>query len=333
MIADKDSNSQKAGIAKRALKKAVSLLPDGAPSKIYNAALKIPIARDILGKVVRSSIPEKIEANGCTIYLDQEDMAVSGALALKGFESYETDLFRQALKPGMQVLDIGAHIGYYTLLAAKAVGPSGHVYAFEPEPRNNALLRKNVAANSLKNVSIVDVAASDKAGTHDFYLEKYNKGHHSFGKNSATAEKITVRTNTVDNVLGSLSPDGMLQTHGVITYEGMVQPLEAMRSYDKPRVDVVKIDVEGAEPLAFKGMKETIARNPNMTVFAEVYPKCLQNLGTTPQAYLEMLTSFGFKLWVIDEDQERVEPIKDIAQFVASIPAGEGFRNIVAAKN
>ena len=306
MIADKDSNSQKPGIASRALKKAVSLLPDGAPSKIYNAALRIPVARDMLGKIVRSSIPEKIEANGCTIYLDREDMAVSGALALKGFESYETDLFKQALKPGMHVLDVGAHIGYYTLLAAKAVGPTGRVYAFEPEPRNNALLRKNVAANSLKNVMIIDVAASDSAGTHDFFLEKYNKGHHSMGKVSKTADKITVKTDTVDR---------------------------ALAQFGDPAIDVMKIDIEGAEPIAFRGMKETIGRSPNLAVFAEVYPKCLESLGTSPKSYLEMLMSFGFKLWAIDEEQERVEPIRDPGSFVAAIPPGEGFRNIIAAKN
>lgn len=288
-----------------ALKKLVSILPEDAPSKIYNAALKIPIARDILGKIVRSSIPEKIETNGCTIYLDQEDMAVSGALALKGFESYETDLFRQALKPGMKVLDIGAHIGYYTLLAAKAVGPAGHVFSFEPEPRNNALLRKNIAANGITNVTVFDIAASDAAGTHDFFLEKFNRGHHSFGKGSSTAAKTTVKTDTVDHALGSAIPT----------------------------IDVMKIDIEGAEPIALRGMKEIIGRSPNLAMFAEVYPRALERLGTSSKAYLEMLTAYGFKLWVIDEKYAHVEPIRDIAKFVASIPAGENFKNIIAAKN
>jgi FkbM family methyltransferase len=328
MISDKGSNSH----MQKALKKLVSILPAEAPRKLYHAALKVPVARDILGRVVRSIIPEKVEVNGMTIFLDQEDIAVSGTLALTGFESYETDLFIQALKPGMTVLDIGAHIGYYSLLAARAVGPAGHVYSFEPEPRNNALLRKNIAANGLKNVNIIDVAASDAAGTHDFYLEKFNKGHHSFGKGSSTAEKITVKTDTVDHVLGSLSPDGVLQTHGVLTYEGMVQPLATLRAYDKPRVDLVKIDIEGAEPIAFRGMQETIARSPHLAIFAEVYPKAIERLGGTAVAFLEQLTSYGFKLWAIDEQARKLEPIRDIKAFAASIPGGESFRNIIAAR-
>jgi FkbM family methyltransferase len=289
-----------------ALKKLVSILPPGAPSKIYNFALKIPIARDILGKVVRSAIPEKIEANGCTLFLDREDIAVSGSLALTGFESFETDLFKEALKPGMNVLDVGAHIGYYTLLAAKAVSPTGRVFSFEPEPRNNALLTKNVATNNLKNVMIIGVAASDAAGTHDFYLEKFNKGHHSFGKGSSTAEKITVQTDTIDTVL--------------------------KRAGD-PVIDIMKIDIEGAEPIAFRGMQQTIARSPRLTIFAEIYPAAIARLGGTALAFLEQLASYGFKLWVIDEKKQSVAQIRDLAAFAASIPKGENFRNIIAAKN
>lgn len=301
MISDAAQNSQKPGL----LKKAVSLLPDGAPSKIYNAALRVPVARDILGAIVRSAIPESIQANGCTIYLDREDIAVSGALALKGFESYETELFEQALRPGMTVLDVGAHIGYYTLIAARKVGPTGRVIAFEPEPRNNALLRKNVAANKLSNVVILDVAASDSAGSHDLFLEKYNKGHHSFGRGSASAERITVKTDTIDH---------------------------ALERFGSPAIDLMKIDIEGAEPIALRGMKETIARSPAMTIFAEAYPKCLERLGTPAAEYLRQLTTLGFKLWEINEIAQNVAPIADIARFVASIPSGEGFKNIIAEK-
>ncbi|HEX7724163.1 MAG TPA: FkbM family methyltransferase [Candidatus Paceibacterota bacterium] len=303
MIANSDSNSHNP--IHRALKKLIQVLPSGAPRKIYHTALKVPIARDVLGNIVRSTIPEKVATNGITLYLDREDIAVSGSLALAGFESYETDLFKQALKPGMKVLDVGAHIGYYSLLAAKAVGPTGRVISFEPEPRNNALLTKNVAANNFKNVMIVDVAASDTVGTHDFYLEKYNKGHHSFGKGSPTAEKITVTTDSIDNVL--------------------------KRAGD-PVIDVMKIDIEGAEPIAFRGMQDTIARSPNLTIFAEIYPSAITRLGGNALTFLEQLTSYGFKLWVINEEKQIVEPIRNLAAFTASIPGGENFKNIIAAK-
>jgi len=291
--------------ASRLAKGAIALLPAGAPSKIYNLAIKIPVARDILGAAVRSAIPEKIESDGCTIFLDRSDIAVSGALALKGFETFETELFKQALKPGMNFVDIGAHIGYYSLIASKIVGSSGKVFSLEPEPGNFSLLKKNVEANGAMNITPINAAVSDTAGKRDLFIERYNKGHHSFGQNQGSAGKITVATETLD---------GVLEKHG------------------NPRIDAIKIDIEGAEPIALRGMKATIARNPHIVIFTEVYPRCMEKLGESPKRYLEELTKLGLSLWSIDEEKEAVEKIADIDDFLSDFPRGEAFKNVIAAK-
>ncbi len=304
MIADNAGNNQKSGLGSMA-KKALSILPKSAPSKIYNAARKIPIARDILGAAVKRMVPEKITTPDGIIYLDPSDMAVSGALALGKFEPFETGVFRSLVKPGMNVVDIGAHIGYYSLIAAKQVGPAGKVFSFEPEPKNFNLLSKNARANGSKNIMTLNTALSDTSGTRELYLEKYNKGHHSFAKNPHSKEVITVKTETLD---------------------------EALKQFGSAKIDVLKIDVEGAEPVVLRGMKETIRQSPNMIIFTEVYPRSMAKMGESAEAYLSELASLGFSLSVIDEEAEAVTPIGDIREFIASFPRGESFKNILAKK-
>lgn len=313
MIADHTGNDQNGfGVSKGASllgslsKKGLSILPESAPSKIYNAARNIPIARDILGAIVRHMVPEKIESVGGTMYLDNTDMAVSGALALGKFELFETEVFSKAIGPGMNIVDIGAHIGYYTLIAAKRSGPTGKVFAFEPEPRNFSLLSKNVSANKNDTVTVINTALSDSSGTRDLFLEKYNKGHHSFATNDHATETIKVKTLTLD---------------------------EALKQFGSPKIDVLKIDIEGAEPIVLRGMKETIARSPNIIIFTEVYPRSMAKLGESALTYLVDLSSLGFSLSHMDEKTSSLVPIVDISSFVKSFPRGESFRNIYGTKN
>ncbi len=308
MIPDTALNSQKSqktSLSRRLAKGVLSLLPANAPSRIYNTAINVPIARDILGAAVRSMIPEKIEAHGCTLFLDRQDIAVSGSLALSGFESFETSVFAQALEPGMTVLDIGAHIGYYALLAATKVGPNGRVIAYEPEPSNFALLSKNISVNNLKNVTPVNAAAADKAGTREFFIEKYNKGHHSFGKTGTAARSIKVRTEI---------PDDTLKAKGI------------------QKIDVIKIDIEGAEPIALRGLANTIAENPDILIFTEFYPRSMTRLGESPDAFLKGFTAHGFRIWVIDETHKKLRPIKDVGAFMKDFPRGETFVNLLISR-
>src|SRR4030042_2427827 len=92
----------------------------------------------------------------------------------KAYEPWETSIVKRELKPGHVFVDVGAHIGYYTVLASGLVGPGGHVHAFEPAPENYAVLLKNVA--SLINVTSYRMAASLRAGQADFYLSPINSG-------------------------------------------------------------------------------------------------------------------------------------------------------------
>lgn len=92
------------------------------------------------------------------------------------WEPIETNFFKREIKENDIVLDIGANIGYYTLLFARQVGTKGKVYAFEPEPNNFSLLAKNVLINKYENVIYIDKAVSDINGSQKLFLSEYNIG-------------------------------------------------------------------------------------------------------------------------------------------------------------
>jgi len=141
--------------------------------------------------------------------------------------TYEADkqrLFAEHVKPGMVVYDIGANVGFYTLLASRLIGPTGHVYSFEPLPRNVGYLECHIALNGLGNVSVTSAAVSDYDGR-----ARFKESHPA---------------------MGGLSEDGELE---VVTVR--------LDSLDLRQPDVLKIDVEGAEAEVLRGALETLSRH------------------------------------------------------------------------
>jgi FkbM family methyltransferase len=199
--------------------------------------------------------------HGFPIELDRED---SLRLSLFGsFEPEETALVESVIKPGDVVIDIGAHIGYYTLLFSKLVGTSGHVFAFEPAPDSCDLLRRNVSTNGLNNVTIVNAAVGDNPGTGILYLGSTALDNRTASRTGGAAIPINV-----------LSLDAYF--------------------CDNEKVDFVKMDIQGAEPLALRGMEATLARSPNARILTEFWPDGLRRAGGDPEMFLSHLRSLGF---------------------------------------
>lgn len=139
------------------------------------------------------------------------------------------------------MLDIGAHIDYYALIAAKLVGKKGRVYAFEPDPFNFSLLKKNVKKNKYSNVVLVDAAVSDKQGKIKLFLSAENKGDHRVYDSSDNRKFHIVNAINLDNYFKK--------------YTG--------------RIDVIKMDIQGGEEKALEGMKGVIQKNPTVTLITE----------------------------------------------------------------
>ena len=248
----------------------------------------------------------EVRADGHSFYINATDTGLTPPLLMHGeFAPTETTLFKNIIKPGMVFVDIGANIGYFTLMAARLVGETGKVYAFEPDTEHFNLLEKNVHKNSYTNIVPVKKAASDSIGTASFYLKKDNLCAHSLIPDESST-KVTVEVTTIDEYFKNQS-----------------------------KVDVIKVDVEGVEPKVLAGMKNIISANNKMVILTEFFPSALKESGAEPSSYLLELIDMGFMLYRVTEDtQKNLIPIT--IEMIPAISKGEGIHkliNILCLKN
>jgi FkbM family methyltransferase len=197
----------------------------------------------------------------------------------RGLEPGTGDVLRRLVQPGMVVADVGANIGLLTLVLAWSTGPTGKVFAFEPEavPRSN--LEKMKHLNGLAWVEVRDQAVGETPGRLTFHVSDII-GHSSL---YALPEAEAARTVEVEVVrLDDVAPKG--------------------------RMDVVKIDVEGAELDVLAGMKGLIGKNPDLAIVAEFGPEHLKRVGQTPAQWFKAFADAGFKAYIIDEATGAAEP-------------------------
>lgn len=226
--------------------------------------------------------PDVATARGHRFHVDPNDQVVAQGLLLRGtWEPFESELFEAALEPGMVAFCLGAHIGYYALLAARRVGPRGRVYAFEPGPENFRLLVKNVEANGYRNVVAVPKAVSNVTGRATLHLNASNTGDHRIYPGAEPRVSLDVDVVRLDDWLRS----------------------------GETVADLVQMDLQGAEMLALEGMEDLLARSPKVQIFTEVWPDGLRLAGRSAEAYLSRLTALGFRMSVIDEPARRLIPL------------------------
>jgi FkbM family methyltransferase len=219
-----------------------------------------------------------VNVQGSKMYVDTQDTGVAPYLLQWGvYEKDETALFKKIVKKDMTVVDVGSNIGYYTLLAARLVGENGHVFAFEPEPKNFGLLSKNVALNSYKNVVPVQKAISGETGSAKLFLDKNNLGGHSLSEANVTKDDaVSVELTSIDDFFKNTNF----------------------------KVDIVKMDVQGSEMKALEGMTKTIEKNENLMILTEFWPAGLKNAGSSAEAFIVKLKEFGFTIFQVGQQLE-----------------------------
>lgn len=229
--------------------------------------------------LVRSAVRSDFaQVLGHQMYLDARDGA---ELSINGiYEPLTTALVQKEVGPGAVVLDIGAHVGYYTLLFARQVGPRGKVYSFEPEPGNLAFLEKNIRANGYQNVIVVPKAVSDVAGTARLYVDEDNSGDCRIYNSRDGRKSVAVETVRLDDY-----------------FEGFEGPIH-----------FVKMDIQGAEYAALRGTLGLLARFRGVKMVTEFWPYGLKASGVEPAAYLRLLVDLGFTLRNVDERGGQVAP-------------------------
>lgn len=226
-----------------------------------------------------------VEIEGNKMFLDEED---SHRLSTYGFyEPFETELVKKEVKKGDVVLDIGACIGYYTLIFAKLVGENGKVFAFEPDPNNFALLKKNAEINDYQNIILVNKAVSNETWITKLYLSKNNIKSHKIHKFKSSNKFIEIESVSLDDYF---------------------------KDY-KRNINLIKMDIEGAEFHAIEGMSLILQKNKDIRVLTEFGPKYLKEFGIKPEKYIRLLIKNGFKIYNINEQREQLEPI-DVNKFL-----------------
>ena len=244
------------------------------------------------------------------MYVNTRDKAIVPALLNEGvWEKYETELIHSLIKPGDIVVDIGANIGYYTLIVAKLTGRSGKVYSFEPEPNNFQLLSKNINVNGYSNCTPIQKALSNKKGQMKLFLNSTNLGAHSF----------------IDDTSNRRSGEVNVDTIPLDVYFGS--------QVKSNKIDFIKMDAEGAEGLVISGAK-TLLKENDLKILMEFWPTGLRKLGTEPLQMLKELEGFGFKIKLLDEKNCRMEEksLEDIIEYCDITLKGEYEVNLFLEK-
>jgi FkbM family methyltransferase len=216
--------------------------------------------------------PKFVKAQGYKFFIDRIDfMVFSYLLEDKVYDLLETDLVKSQINKDDIVIDIGVNIGYYTLIFAGLVGESGRVFAFEPDPDNFVLLNRNVKENKFENVVLINKAVSDKNGKTRLYLSENNKGDHRIYDSGESRKSIMVETVCLD---------------------------EFLKDY-KDKINFVKMDIQGAEGNALKGMAGLIKNNKKIKILTEFWPTGLNNFYFDSKKFLEILEDCSFNFYDI----------------------------------
>ncbi|MEP7305029.1 MAG: FkbM family methyltransferase [Acidobacteriota bacterium] len=196
------------------------------------------------------------------------------------YEPQETALLKLLLRPGMTVVDVGANWGYFSLAAAHLVGSRGRVVSVEADPRACRTLRANVARNGLDAVvNVLEMAASDRRSA--LHLREYAPGASASGNYGLTSTTTVV--------------DGGRQ------FEVPARQLdEALDESGIDRVDVLKMDIEGAEALALRGLERRLSDGRIGAIVLEVHPQHLLDQGSSVDDVVGRLRFHGYHLWTID---------------------------------
>lgn len=273
---------------------------------IIHRLYKIPLLKPILTPIVNYLKPNYILVENQKLYIDKFDTTISEKLVLsKKWEDFETELFKKNINEGDIVLDLGAHIGYYTLIASKIVREKGKVYAFEPDPKNFQLLQKSVAANGIKNVVLINKAVNEKSGEVRLFLNQDNTGDHRIYDSKDQRKSIVVKTTSLDDFFKDFGD----------------------------KISLIKMDIQGAELEALKGSLSLIRNNAHIKIFTEFWPMGLKLNHTGAKEYLKFLAKYKFNFYQINEDTKKLTPVTSRELLELFPPNNPNYTNLLCIKN
>ena len=218
------------------------------------------------------------EVFGNKLFLSKKGLALS--ISHYGtYEELESKIMEEKIEMGNIVVDVGANIGLHTLNMARIVGNTGQVFAFEPDPSNFEILKKNVKINNYKNIILEQKAVGDKHGRTTLYQSDHPGKHRIFPQTEQAKGQVQVELTNLDNYFDSDMID---------------------------KINFIKIDVEGLEFSVLKGMKNILKNSKKIKILFEFMPENTMEVGFTPIELLNYLTSNDFKLYCIDDKTKKL---------------------------
>ncbi len=267
--------------------------------KRFGRLYPIKMTHQFLKRLLR---PNVVIVQGNKMFLDPSDIL---SIAIHGiWEPLTTEFINKEIKNGDVVLDLGANIGYFTLILAKLVGPNGKVFAFEPDPGNLALLEKNIKLNNLHNVILVPKAVSNETGKVQLYLYGDDKPRTTTSNLQNSHQSIEVESTTLDDYFKD--------------YNG--------------QIDFIKIDIEGAEGKAIQGASSLLEKNKNLKMVVEFSPFHLKASGIGAEEHLNLLSKHGFIFYDIDEKKDKIESVTIEFLLKTYTPENENYTNLLCLR-
>ncbi len=219
-------------------------------------------------KLIRTKLGDKI------FFFRKGDKTVGERIALRKFEKFETYLMKRLAKNANTVVDVGANIGYYTMILSKL---AKKVVAFEPEPMNLVILRKNITTNKINNVDIVDMAVSDKVEALSLGLSNENYGDHQINSDEPGRQRVQINATTLDDSV-------------------------------KDEISIIKIDTQGWEPKVIDGAKKLI-KSDHPIIFMEFWPKGYKRSSFNYLKMIDFLIKEYGQVLLIDDALGMVYPV------------------------
>jgi FkbM family methyltransferase len=251
--------------------------------------------------------PQCVDLGEFKIYLRRDDCMVGAHIAAaRCWEPHVAGELTPLLKPGSVFADVGANIGYFTLLAASRVGEEGSVIAFEPNPANCELLERSIQENRFHNVRLRPVAVAEREQILDLHTS------------NSSSLSLVVGADSCQEI-----PKG---------YQRYSIPADSLDHFlaDIPRLDVVKIDTDGGEPRILEGMREIVRRH-RPVIFTEFYPEGFRKIsGRTPESFLDELKGLGYGLYILSCLTPKSRSPLSKTQILEAVTPAQPFLDLVA---
>ena len=273
---------------------------------LYTVVCRPAPIRWVVNRLILAFLPSSVRIGRADVLLNPHDPVVSGALAMGVYEKEEISLFSRTIQPGMTVVDVGANLGAYSIVAMDRLHGQGQLLAIEPARENFALLEMNLKHNQAllqkTKVHAVRGALSNKAGLAVLHKNPANKGDNRLYPDALLAETEKVKIMTLDNLCRQ----------------------KRIRS-----IDVLKIDVQGLEGEVLLGSKKILQASRRCHLFFEFWAEGIIKAKSNPYEVFVMLKNFSFSFF--EARQGLLVPCKPLELIKRSV--GRRYINIYGVRN